>query len=54
MREHRDFLGGDGLKAKVTVDVPDRVYLNLFATIFIAATASGISIILLRKLVTKK
>lgn len=50
--EH-NFLG-DGLQAKVTVDVPDRLYLNLFATVFLAVTASALTTLLLRKIIIKK
>lgn len=54
MEKEYNNLFENALNAKVTVDVPDRVYINLFATIFLAATVSGIGLMLLKKLMTKK
>jgi|688.fasta_scaffold2156811_1 hypothetical protein len=44
---------GDGLKASINVDVPDRVYVNLFFTIFLAAMTAGVSVAIVQKFINK-
>lgn len=57
MENNRNFLGGlvsgEGVNAKVTVDVPDKVYINLFFTIFFAAAAAGASVAIVKRLINK-
>ena len=51
--DYKNVSTGDLLSAKVNVDVPDRVYINLFFTIFFAATAAGAAVAIVKRIITK-